>query len=1224
MADASDPIDLQIDPARAADATDDAAAKDAAEEEEFVLTPEVLQSENRRIDLLYISTWVLALGLLLGIYVDRGADLPLTLATGRLVSDTFPSFPRTAIGTYTAEQAPWTIPYWLFDVTVYQLFDKLGGWAVTLVKPVVAMLLAAMLLCCRHRGPTLWWAGICTALGLVALAWQVKVEAQLLALLYLAATLALWTGARYGGRSWVMYLLIPLAVLWVNTAPLAFLGPLVFLILAAGEAVGDALPRSLRFGREVTAGQRRTLFLVAGGGFLATLAHPYFLGGVAFPFDWHGRVLPAVPDFEKLPGDWLPLTDLYIRRFDALLDLDALPSEYALVVLAIFAVASFPLNARHFSVGRVLLTVLALALPLLAYRYAGFSAVLLAYVLSMNGQELFQRSFGTEPRLEGVWVPFSQFGRFATLIVLTVAVFLGLTGRLQPQVRQKIGLGVDFALGMRGGAEWLRQHPPEGKVFAFTTDQADFLLWDSTLANFVDDRWQLYPEIFPLYSVTRLSLVGELKAEDLTSPVVKEALARIGVEDLPSEPTELASLWKAVFDHYGITAVVVNPRVMQSRDSMQRFVTREEFTPVYLDGGAMILGRIDIDNPDRPLWTESVIDPERLVFRDGLGDAPEPQRPPMGRDLLSSVYPDQDTEPDGYYAGVTLMLPRVYPRISAGKHLLAVRRFREALAEDPDSGPTYAVLAATYLDLYELEEAFSLQIMQNRMLQRAAEAREQAAAAEQAPPNPDQPTGAPTPADQPVPPQPAEPKPADVEQEQPRPEQPQEKMPAPAGDPTDDAAAAARPVALFGQDEEAVSAAGAPASGPAPASAVATPDPSAPGDRAAAPPGFTPQLELTPENALALQWLNLAVPQMRPPTAQNSLLRHHGIMAAFQYAFAAGVDNYRVHLQFSGVCLGNSYLDLALQHFDAAYDQLQARADTGQLNADALVPLRQHQERLRSQVDRQRELFDTEVARSKELMQQAGQVLDAPGREAQLASSLGLVALAQEKLDGMDEFSPDYPATAPFATRFWLLLGYPEKAQDWLRDVPATGPGGDVLEAGERSFFVSQIRYMLGDYAQAKESLERALADVRVEAVRENVTGLAGRIIYGRHVTRRPDGSVASVFGEAGELDASIKREVQFLYYLGLLRIEMGEPEVALGEFARAMELEPANPFRATMEFYWSRISDEPPPAEPPARTEDDFIARRFEEAATPAGEPKPEADPTSENAAKPEPADQP
>ena len=92
--------------------------KDHEEDQEFILTPEIMAAENHRIDLVLV-VGALVFAFFLGSYTDTGPDTFTRLRTGQLIDQTFPDVPRTDTLTYTAEGRPWINPSWLFDWLTY-------------------------------------------------------------------------------------------------------------------------------------------------------------------------------------------------------------------------------------------------------------------------------------------------------------------------------------------------------------------------------------------------------------------------------------------------------------------------------------------------------------------------------------------------------------------------------------------------------------------------------------------------------------------------------------------------------------------------------------------------------------------------------------------------------------------------------------------------------------------------------------------------------------------------------------------------------------------------------------------------------------------------------------------------------------------------------------------------------------------------------------------------
>ena len=157
--------------------------------------------------------------------------------------------------------------------------------------------------------------------------------------------------------------------------------------------------------------------------------------------------------------------------------------------------ASFALNRRNFSVGRLLAFGVAAILWGAVLRFAGAFAVVLAATLILNGQEWYQDRFGAEGRLGRGWALWSTGGRAVTLVALgVVLVFRVVLGWRSDPSQLQFGFGFQPGRFAFEAAEHLRDAPIRGNVFHYGLGEGDALIWRAVPARktFVDSRRHLF------------------------------------------------------------------------------------------------------------------------------------------------------------------------------------------------------------------------------------------------------------------------------------------------------------------------------------------------------------------------------------------------------------------------------------------------------------------------------------------------------------------------------------------------------------------------------------------------------------------------------------------------------------------------------------------------------------------------------------------------------------
>src|SRR5262249_50748772 len=142
-----------------------------------------------------------------------------------------------------------------------------------------------------------WWGSICGAAALLGCHLRIAADPILITYLGLALLLALlhqWrTGASEARQSKLLWLLVPLIVIWSNLDPRAWLGLALLALFPAGDSLGAWLKSSTA----LTAAARRELWIVFGVCVAATMIHPFGWKSLAAPWHTYAVEYPAFRDY---------------------------------------------------------------------------------------------------------------------------------------------------------------------------------------------------------------------------------------------------------------------------------------------------------------------------------------------------------------------------------------------------------------------------------------------------------------------------------------------------------------------------------------------------------------------------------------------------------------------------------------------------------------------------------------------------------------------------------------------------------------------------------------------------------------------------------------------------------------------------------------------------------------------------------------------------------------
>ncbi len=685
-----------------------------SKEAEAPWTPERVEGWNRYLDR-YVAGGLLILVFLTALKpISNSSIWPLLRAGESIVKGqpiTVDSF------SYTRAGQTWVNVPWVFEVANSQLYRLVEGafrsvtepdrgtWAAAsaliLLHATLLALAAWLIMSVRRPGPGLWWAALCALVamgGFLIPSARAAREMELapgglaygldavspdtwgLVLLALAILLLHW--GRNLGREKALWALPAVFALWANVDDSVGFGLIVLLAWALGCVVAW-----LNDDRSVDRKPPWSRLAIAGACVVACLINPstYRIFGET--------VLPYVGSFQRmfmLTNDVLTEDQLgYFGPMSTRVFNRRLGEDASLVRMIFFGVVvwmglvSFVVNRRRWSWPRFFAYVAAAVLWAGRIDLAPFFGLVLAGVLSLNGQEWYLERYGVKGRVGTGWKLWSDGGRAVTILALFGLCFLGITGYFSKPGDSGFGLGVNDTNLAFGTAEFLRDLPLEGQVLNLSVSQGDSLIWAAPSRKpFIDTRKGLYPE-----KVRR----------DL------EEIRRGLTEDDPTR-------WEPLLKEYagdgpGITAVIVNPEINPT--TYNAMLASSSWVRLHDGGNAVVFGRADASNRDLELIKNERLDASRLVY-EKYDPIQAPDRPPTSGSWMDSVLryrAMKRPQPNVYTAGRWLEAASSSATPDPALALMAVREAREALRKDPDDYRAHQFLQGAYLALMRAEAA---------------------------------------------------------------------------------------------------------------------------------------------------------------------------------------------------------------------------------------------------------------------------------------------------------------------------------------------------------------------------------------------------------------------------------------------------------------------------------------------------------------------------------------
>ncbi|GIW87517.1 MAG: hypothetical protein KatS3mg108_1841 [Isosphaeraceae bacterium] len=679
-------------------------------------TPERVLAWNRYLDR-YVAGGVLVLVFLVALRPIGHTSIWPLLKAGQVIAQGGPI--TRDVFSYTREGQTWVNVPWLFEVVgaqVYGLAERLfrsdtdperGRWAgasaLVLMHAGLLTLAAWLLMQLRRPGPGLWWSAIAAMVALGGFVTPAAVQGRWVqlglgglahgfdavtpecwGLVWLAVGMVLLHAWSNLGRRWAAWALPAVFLVWANSSETVGFG----LIVAAVWTLGLLAEAGIRRRREAVTVRPAQALGVLGGSVLVCLLNPstYRLFEEALvPIGKSVIRLAGGGGDEVLTQDQLgffgPISD---REFGLLGDQAALAVRLFYGFVVWLGLISFVLNYRNFRWSRFLAYLAAVVMWAGRIQWAPFVGLVLAGVLSLNGQEWYLGRYGAEGRVGMGWKLWSDGGRAVTILGIFALCFLAITGYASRPGDPRFGLGYDDSNLAVDAARFLRSLPLEGRVLNLTPSHGDALIWEAPERKpFIDNRRGLYDQ----------EIRRDLQA-------IRSALL-----------DDDRSRWEPLLSRYGgegagITAVMVNP---SRRDApvYNAMLSSSSWVRLYDGGNAVVFGRADAPSKDVTVFRDQRLDAAKVVY--GRYDPQaSPDRPPAGTSWLDHILryrAVQPPRPPIYAADRWLDAARTAPEPDPALALMAIREARRVLARDPDDYLGHLILQNAYLTLTNAELA---------------------------------------------------------------------------------------------------------------------------------------------------------------------------------------------------------------------------------------------------------------------------------------------------------------------------------------------------------------------------------------------------------------------------------------------------------------------------------------------------------------------------------------
>lgn len=697
--------------------------------EEEELTPELIEEEAIRGD--FMLRWAaIFLTVLFGFGLIAETQVLVHVKSGEalLSNGLLPNQADTL--SYAASETTLSNTTWLFDIILCQVYSIGGATGLTVLKVIIAGLIAWLLSQVSVRMMPTWWSSICCVLAAASFSIDLLPITDIVTLLGLTLTL-LWlhrsTEGTVSGLHWKLPLLI---AVWANLDSRAYLGTFAVALFALGSKLtkssnespdagtgGESAPKASRPG------------MVALFCLIALFANP-------FPF---ASGLSAVTTYTV---EYPNLAAMKTIKLDAPAIQDGRSEFYSLlssqvwhsfefsyltgVCLLVIALIVLLLNRSRKDLPWAMTLLGFFLLTLIAVRELPAAALVAAVVAGTSAQRWYGKTFRQEYSIDTAEVMFSRGGRAATVFGMALLGFCVVADRLP--TRTAIGFGFDPQLEatISSFSKQLEEIPKDDHLLNTRLEQGDLLIWDGR-QSFVDSRARLFGRRDADDSIMRH--FEELR-HSLLDPPKKPEPKQGEVADISPEEMFYNAAWKKTYDKYEIQRVMLrlSPPGPPAYSMVIKFLQDPKWVPSSRGAAAALFRYSSLGNegPDYSIRDTAFVNDKFLTEEDleatGRFDFAQPpsfyqkylylDRPNTSAALRDAEHIiTLDSAPEQAVMQIAMQLNgnpertaeiEVLGRVLAAP-LVAIRRANQSLAQDPNDKRAYRALAIAYQQLASYE-----------------------------------------------------------------------------------------------------------------------------------------------------------------------------------------------------------------------------------------------------------------------------------------------------------------------------------------------------------------------------------------------------------------------------------------------------------------------------------------------------------------------------------------
>jgi len=399
------------------------------------------------------------------------SDIFWALRSGQWILDNW-KVPATDPFSYTFYGKAWVDFTWGFQVIAHLFYTRLGGWTGLFILQLLITSLTFAALFVNVRLLTerrLWLLCLLMILTLSCAFTRFFIRPHLFGFLFISLYLLILNMNERRERFGLIFLILPLQILWVNIHSSAILGIFIVWAYASGEFIDVFLREGFKGFPAIISSKKRLILLAVIIPF-ATLINPYGLKLAIFPFIHQGGLNS---DALRHIAEWsmLPYTELFFYFFPAPVD------YFAFKLLFYFVIISFWLNRRSIRTRDIMLFAGSAYMGITHARWIGQFAFFAAPLIAFNMSGYMRRRGG-------------NFGRLRLLglaVALFISIFMGFLLK-GGDFAKNFGIGTRAGDYPAGSVKFMKDNQLRGNIYNAYVFGGYLILKYPEVKVFIDGR----------------------------------------------------------------------------------------------------------------------------------------------------------------------------------------------------------------------------------------------------------------------------------------------------------------------------------------------------------------------------------------------------------------------------------------------------------------------------------------------------------------------------------------------------------------------------------------------------------------------------------------------------------------------------------------------------------------------------------------------------------------